>query len=155
MNIIYIVKALMIGSMGAGGFYFLISFLLHYFPLPLFLKTQNVVDAWAIKHYKTEKALDKIWNVGNKVAQITVTLMWLVILAAYVYLLYQVLSFYIPIDNRSTLFLYYYLIAIALPIVWVLFRIATYAWAKRKANQLSPPVKTPPRKTLIEQMEGK
>ena len=154
MDIIYIIKALMIGCMGAGGFYFIISLLIHYFPLPLFIKTQNLVDTWAIKHSKTEKALERIWNIGKRMAQLVIGIMWLVILAAFTYILYKTLSFYLPIDNKSLLFLYYYLIAIALPLIWLLFRMVRYFWLKGKKEEPSAPVEEPPRKTLLEQMVG-
>lgn len=154
MDIIFIIKAIIIGSMSAGGFYFLIALLVHYFPLPLFIKTQNVVDSWTIRHYKTEEALDKTWNIGKRMAQLAIVTMWLVLIAAFTYLLYKVLSIYLPIDNTSSLFLYYYLIAIALPLTCLLFKVLKYWWGKKKNRRPSPPVKEPPRKTLLEQMTG-
>ncbi|MBL4648398.1 MAG: hypothetical protein JKY03_01610 [Aureispira sp.] len=154
MDIIYSIKALMIGCMGAGGFYFFIALLLHYFPLPLFIKTQNIVDTWAIKRYNTEKALKRIWNIGRRVAQVLIVTMCLVLLVVFAYFLYNVLSFYIPIDNRSLSFLYYYLIAIVPPLAWFLFKTIKYLWVKKKASNPSPPVEEPPRKTLLEQIAG-
>jgi len=154
MDIFFIIKALIIGCMGAGGFYFFIALLLHYFPLPLFIKTQDVVDSWAIKHYKTEKALEKIWKIGKRMAQLTIVIMWLLIIAAFTYLLYNALSLYLPIDNKSFLFLYYYLIAIAFPLTWLIFRVLKYSWVKRKENKPSAPVEEPSRKTLLDQMTG-
>lgn len=152
MDIIYIIKALMIGCMGAGGFYFVISLLLHYFPLPLFIKTQNVVDTWAIKRYESEKALERIWNIGRLMARIAIVILCLVLISAFAYLLYKMLSFYLPIDNKSLLFFYYYLIAFVPPFSWFLFKVARYLWGKKKAKTPSAPVEEPPRKTLLEQM---
>jgi|VirMetMinimDraft_7_1064189.scaffolds.fasta_scaffold62197_2 hypothetical protein len=152
MDLIYIIKAVMIGSLGGGGFYFIIALLLHYFPLPLFIKTQNIVDAWAIKRYETEKALDRIWNIGKRMAGLAIAIMYLVIFAAFTYILYKTLSFYLPIDNKSLLFLYYYLIAIALPLSWLLFRMVRYFWLKGKKEKPSAPAEEPVRKTLLEQM---
>jgi hypothetical protein len=152
MDIIYSIKALMIGCMGAGGFYFFICLLLRYFPLPLFIKTQNIVDTWAIKRYNTEKALEKIWNIGRRMAQLLIVTMCLVLLVVFAYLLHNTLSFYIPIDNRSLSFLYYYLIAIVLPFAWFLFKTIKYLWVKKKKSTPSPPLEEPLRKTLLEQM---
>lgn len=118
MDIIYSIKALMIGCMGAGGFYFFICLLLEYFPLPLFIKTQNLVDTWSIKHYKAEKSLERIWTIGNRMAQIIIVILCLVLLVVFAYFLHKVLSVYIPIDNKSLPFLYYYLIAIVPPFAW-------------------------------------
>jgi hypothetical protein len=154
MDIIFIVKALMIGCLGAGGFYVFIALLLHYFPLPLFLKTQNLVDVWAIKYYKTENALEKIWNIGKRLAQLAIVIVWLAVIGLFSYLLYNTLSFYILIDNKSLLFFYYYLIAIVPPFTWALFRTLNYFWLKKKASKPSEPVEEPPRKTLLEQMAG-
>lgn len=152
MDIIYIIKALIIGSMGAGGFYFFIALLLHYFPLPLFIKTQNIVDTWAIKHYKKESALDRIWNIGRRMAQLAIVVMWLIIGGVFCYLLFNALSLYLPIDNTSVLFGYYYAIAIVPPLLWVIVRVTRYLLAKNKASKPSKPKEEPPRKTLIEQM---
>lgn len=152
MDTIYIIKALMIGSMGAGGFYFFIALLLHYFPLPLFIKTQNIVDAWAIKHYKKESALESIWNIGKRMSQLAIVVMWLIIGGIFCYLLYNALSLYLPIDNTSMLFKYYYIIAIVPPLLWTIVRITKYQMAKSKAKHPTPPKEEPIRKTLIEQM---
>jgi hypothetical protein len=154
MDIIYSIKALMIGCMGAGGFYFLVALFLHYFPLPLFIKTQNIVDTWAAKRYETEKALERIWNIGRIMARIAIVILYLVLLSTFTYLLYKVLSFYLPIDNKSLLFLYYYLIAVVPPLTWFFFKIAKYLWGKKKAKTPSAPIEEPPRKTLLEQMVG-
>ena len=140
--------------MGAGSFYFFVSLLLHYFPLPLFIKTQNIVDTWAIKRYSSEKSLERIWNIGKLTAHILIIILCLMLLAVFAYLLYNVLSFYLPIDNKSSLFLYYYLIAIVLPFLWFSFKILQYFWVKRKESKPSAPVEEPPRKTLLEQMVG-
>jgi hypothetical protein len=142
----------MIGSMGAGGFYFFISLLLHYFPLPLFIKTQNIVDTWAIKRYDTDKALERIWNIGKWMSFAAIVVVYLVLLATFSYLLYNALSLYIPIDNKSLLFLYYYLIAAVPPFTWFIFKIVKYFWGKKKNSTPSAPVEEPPRKTLLEQM---
>lgn len=152
MDIIYIIKALMIGSMGAGGFYFVVSLLLHYFPLPLFIKTQNVVDTWAIKRYESEKALERIWNIGRWMSLIAIVLLFIVLLSAFAYLLYKTLSLYILVDNQSVLFFYYYLIAAVPPFTWFLFKIIKYFWGKKQQSTPSAPVEEPPRKTLLEQM---
>jgi hypothetical protein len=152
MDIIYIIKALMIGCMGAGGFYFIMSLLLHYFPLPFLIKTQNLIDTWAIKHCKTDKALERVWTIGKRMAKFTIVMICLSVFGVFTYLLYNVLSFYLPIDNKSPLFISYYLIAIALPLSWILLKIIKYFWGKKKKNEPSPPVEEPPRKTLLEQM---
>ncbi|MFT5648463.1 MAG: hypothetical protein ACI976_003163 [Aureispira sp.] len=154
MDIIYSIKALMIGCMGAGGFYFFICLLLGYFPLPLFIKTQNLVDTWSIKHYSTEKGLERIWTIGNWMAQILIVTLSLGLLVVFAYFLHKVLSVYIPIDNKSLPFLYYYLIAIVPPFTWFLFKIVHYLWVKKKGTKFSAPVEEPPRKTLLEQMVG-
>lgn len=154
MDIIYSIKALMIGCMSAGGFYFFICLLLGYFPLPLFVKTQNLVDTWSIKHYKKEKALERIWNIGNRIAQILIVILCLVLLVVFAYFLHKVLSMYIPIDNNSLPFLYYYLIAIVPPFTWFSFKVVRYLWVKKNENKPSASVEEPPRKTLLEQMVG-
>lgn len=152
MDIIYVIKALMIGSMGAGGFYFVVSLLLHYFPLPLFIKTQNIVDTWAIKRYDTDKSLERIWNIGRWMSFAAIVVVCLVLLSAFSYLLYRTLSLYIRIDNKSLLFLYYYLIAAVPPFAWFIFKILRYFLGKKQAKEPSAPVEEPPRKTLLEQM---
>ena len=154
MDIIYSIKALMIGCMGAGSFYFFICLLLDYFPLPLFIKTQNLVDIWAIKHYKKEKTLEKIWTIGNRMAQILIVTLCLVLLVVFAYFLHKVLSVYIPIDNKNLPFLYYYLIAIVPPFTWFLVKIVRYLWVKKKEDTPSAPLEEPARKTLLEQMVG-
>lgn len=154
MDIIYSIKALMIGCMGAGAFYFFVSLLLHYFPLPLFIKTQNLVDNWAIKRYQSEKALERIWNIGKRVAQILIVTLCLGLVVVFAFILYKVLSVYILIDNKSFVFLYYYLIAFVPPFTWFLVKIVRYLWLKKKESKPSAPVEEPPRKTLIEQIAG-
>lgn len=152
MDVIYIIKALIIGCLGAGGYYFVISFIFHYFPMPLYIKLQTILTSWAgNKTKKKGDFADRVWNIGRGILIGTMLLTWLAIFAFFAYLLYNFITYYIPVEGN--LKWSYYGIAVTLPSLWMLLKLFSFIPKKKQTSvQANPPQVA--QKTLMEQMIG-
>ncbi|BDS14815.1 hypothetical protein [Aureispira anguillae] len=155
MELIYIIKALMIGCLGAGGFYFFISFLFHYFPMPLYLKAQDLLSSWAVQRFKKQgDRADRVWTIGNNILIVFLFLTWIATFVVYAFLLHQMLQYYLP----NTSYWVYYSIAISLPAIWAIVKLVQLilvAVSKKKKKEIATPPAVPTlKKTLLEQMVG-
>jgi len=121
MEPILLSKALLIGCLGAGGFYFVMSFAFQYFPLPLYLKTRSIVLAWASSKHKKENDLwHRIWNLSRGFFIFVILLTWWGIFALYAYCYYNMLQYYT--NDLGQQFWMYYGIGIAIPTLLVLLQ---------------------------------
>lgn len=152
MDIIYIIKTLIIGCLGAGGFYFIASFFLHYFPLPLYIKTQSILVVWASSRMKEEGDFaDQLWKAGTVFFQVLMVITWWLVFGIYAVLLHHLLRHYIPIIGN--LFWIYYGIAIVLPTLWAIVTCWRFFHPKeQKENNLI--IEDDSNKTLIQRMIG-
>lgn len=152
MDIIYIIKTLLIGCLGAGGFYFITSFILHYFPLPLYIKTKSIIDAWAFSRVKTKGDFaDKLWKATEVFFKILMVLTWWAIFGVYAFLLQQTLHYYLPIQGN--LFWGYYALAIIFPSIWAIVTCWRFFNPKEKKEAIFV-IEDDSDKTLIQRMAG-
>jgi len=151
MDLILIIKAFAIGCLGAGGFYFVISFLFQYFPLPMFLKARSLLLVWASKKHKEEGDLgDKVWTIGNFTLAAMILHVWWLIFGVFSYLLYNMLHYYIPVTGNP--FWIYYGIAIALPAIWALIQFIYFFIPKKEKEEEE--IDDSANKSLLEQISG-
>lgn len=135
MDYIYIIKALMIGILGAGGFYFMMAFSFQYFPLPIFLYVRARIATYAAKKHKKEGDFGaKIWQIGRFFMILTLLLVWWGIFGIYAYGLHQALTNYLP--NAESYFWTYYGIAIAIPALWALVKFIRFFFAKKETTAI-------------------
>jgi uncharacterized membrane protein YuzA (DUF378 family) len=150
MDLILIIKAFSIGCLGAIGFYFVISFMFQYFPLPMLLKTRTLLLTWASKKYKKDGDLaDKVWTIGNNSLVVIILVIWWLIFGLFAYLLYNMLAYYIPVTGNS--FWIYYGIAIVVPSLWALIQFFSFFKQKKEKEE---DIDVDTNKTLIEQITG-
>lgn len=149
MDIIILLKTLAIGCLGAGGFYFLMSFAFQYFPMPLFLKSRDIFLTWASKkHKKKGDFWDKIWNIGRVFFIVMMLLTWWGMFGMYAYCLYLGLHYYF--DFAENAFWTHYAIAIALPCLWALVKF--FGFFRSKSEKPPVELEDDSNKTLLERM---
>lgn len=140
MDGIYIFKALILGIFGAGGFYFVVAFVFHYFPMPAFFYFRERAVAETVKRYKKEGDLPHtLWKVARITMIVMILVAWWLVFAIFAYGLYLQLPNYIPSDNQET-FWGYYGIAVVMPALWALYRFVRFIFPKKKEKvELTPP----------------
>lgn len=121
MDPILLSKTLLIGCLGAGGFYFIMSFAFQYFPLPLYLKSRSIALAWASsKHKKENDIWHRIWQLIRRFFVFVMLLTWWGIFAMYAYCYYNMLQYYT--GDLGQQFWIYYGIGISIPALLVLIQ---------------------------------
>lgn len=140
MDGIYIFKALILGIFGAGGFYFVVALVFHYFPMPAFLYFRERAVAETVKRYKKEGDLPHtLWKIARAIMIFMVLVAWWGIFAIFAYGLYTQLPRYIPTDTTEVFWIYYG-IAIVFPALWALYRFIRFIFPKKKKEvQVSTP----------------
>ena len=97
MNTIYIIKALLIGFFGAGGFYIFMAFVFMYFPMPIFLYIQTRVLTWARKKHKKSRVwVDGVWKTIRFLLVTAMLITWWGMFAGYSMCLHRALTLYLP-----------------------------------------------------------
>lgn len=154
MDIIILIKTLFIGCFGAGGFYFVMSFVYHYFPLPLLIKMRDLLSAWGKKKHR-DKALetdsawvDTVWSLGSNILILFIIIAWVLTFALYVYYLQIALEHYI---GMTEFFWIYFGIAVCMPSLWVLVHTIRFFRPVTKPVSLEE-IKDD--KSLLEQVAG-
>ena len=147
MTAIALCKVLLLGCGGALGYYFVISYLFHHFPMPIFLKARVFLEGWQLKRkIADENASDFLWRLGKGCLNGLLLLAWWMVFAGYAYILYSVLHYYFP--EAGSLFWPYYGLAIALPALWVLVQFVSF-FKKKPVEEIKVALDTRP---LIEQV---
>ncbi|MGH1335606.1 MAG: hypothetical protein ACRBFS_05715 [Aureispira sp.] len=147
MTVIALCKVLMLGCGGALGYYFVISYVFHYFPMPIFLKADALLKGWHLKRLAENKnASDFLWRMGKGFLNTLLLGAWWLVFAGFAYILYSVLHYYFP--EVGSLFWPYYGLAIALPAIWVLVRFIAF-FKKKPVEEIKIALDTRP---LIEQV---
>jgi len=135
MDIIQIIKALGIGTFGAGGYYFFVAFVVHYFPLPLLRYAKDrALTFLSQKHQKKGDWADRSWKIVQSLLSILIAVMWWGFFGVYVYLLYRMLDYYLIAEG--TLFYIYFGISLVFPSIWALVRFINFY---RKPTEYSAP----------------
>ncbi len=150
MDTIYIIKALMLGTLGAGGFYFLTALVFHYFPLPFFLYARTRILTFASKkHQKKGDFGDKIWGLGRFFIILGLLIFWWGLFVVYAWNLNQILRVYLP-DTGDNFWTYYGL-AIALPLLVSAIQFVRFFFAKAEPEFM---VIENDDRPLLEQLKG-
>ena len=148
MTVIIIIKTLAIGCLGAGGFCFIMSFLLPYFPMPALHQGKSILSAWTSSKHKEKGDLgEKVWTISQYFFIAIFVLIWWGAFAAYAYLLYNALLYYIPLTGND--FWLCYGIAIALPSLWALVQFFRF-FKPKEEEQVG--VEDDAGKTILERM---
>lgn len=131
MDIISWVKTLLIGYLGAGGFYIVASFTYLYFPLPLFAKMRTMLTSWARgRHKKKGTWMAKLWYVGSFGLIALMSLAWWITLGLYGCVLYILLHRYVTTDANDIWI--YFSVAMVLPAIWAIYRYIRFFNAKKE-----------------------
>lgn len=147
MTAIALSKVLLLGCGGALGYYFILSYLLQHFPLPLFFNANSFLEGWHLKRQaRNPDVSDFWWRLGKSTLNVLLLFVWWLTFGGFAYLLYQVLDYYFPDAGDS--FWPYYSIAIALPAIWVLVQSVLF-FRKRPVEEINVEVDTRP---LLEQV---
>lgn len=130
MDIISWVKTLLIGYLGAGGFYIIASFTYLYFPLPLFAKLRTILSSWAKGRLKkNSKWMARLWYLGTLGLLALMALAWLATLGLYGYALYIMLQRYVTTDANDIWI--YFGVAMSLPSIWAIYRLVHFFPSKK------------------------
>jgi hypothetical protein len=141
MNGIYIFKALILGTFGAGGFYFVMAFVFHYFPMPAFFYLRERAVSETVKRYKKEGDLPHLlWRIARVTMIFLMLLAWWGIFAIFAYGLYTQIPTYIPTTEDN--FWIYYGIAITIPVLWVFYRFVRFIFPSKEKGTAKATVAT-------------
>jgi hypothetical protein len=136
--------------LGAGGFYFLMAFTFHYFPLPIFFYVREQVLTYATKKHKKKGDLGSmIWSVGRFFMIMMLLVAWWGVFAIYAYTFYEMIQHYLP--DAGADFWTYYAMGVALPAIWALVVFVRFFFIKKELEQV---VMEDDDRPLLEQMAG-
>lgn len=150
MDILLVFKSILLGIIWGGSFLWLASVAVHIFPLPALYRLREMLLNFSVRKYKKNPALgERYWGFSVRFFKFCIFLLWLVILAANAYGLYEIMDSQFPQFHGSS-FWNYYGFALALPaLLMVWWGIRFLFLGKRTPQMPSLPEDNRP---LIEQL---
>lgn len=114
IDLIFLIKALILGLIWGGTLFFSFAFILNIFPIPSIYKLYNILGNWAAKR-PIEKA-PKWYQFRYRLMQICAILLWCSIIAIYIVSFDAILSVYVPKNTQG--YYIYYALSVLTPAIW-------------------------------------
>lgn len=152
MDVFFVSKAFLVGIITAGSLYITTALAFHFFPMPIFLNLRRMLGDFARKQYKRKASRGKrIWSIGRSLLVIIMLLVWLGLIAGYLYFMHLTLPNYIP--ETDPIYWYYFAVATGLPTLLAIIQFFKF-FRKKSVEEEYIPHQEEDTRPLLEQMEG-